>query len=427
MLRKILAIAWTRFYITYTDRGALLMMILAPVAISTIIALAFSNVGSDITIETSQLVVINQDQGAEANGRAVNSGETYEEILVRNIPAELQSFVKGESQSDIEAARQAVRDGDLEGVLIIPADFSSQVLAGQGEIELYYNPGNQIQATVLMSIIEQITANLNTGRVGEDVFVGIPDGYFIRKGAGDVEKISAAAEESLTQLYSGGVPATVTLSSVNVTGERTEFDALQYFAPSMAIFFMTFAMAAGAKSILEDQHNWTLQRIMTTATPRWAYLMGKLLGTFGSGLLQMLILIVVTPLVAIVLGRDAGVWGDNYLGMALITVLVVAAAAGLGLLIAAISRTAQSADNIASAVLVLLGILSGTFINVDGIAGLNTISRLTFNYWAISGYTDLAANNASLTDILPNLAALLLMALGFFGIALWQFSRRLDI
>ena len=39
--------------------------------------------------------------------------------------------------------------------------------------------------------------------------------------------------------------APIQLERVDLQGKTRTFDALQYFAPSMAILFMTFAMAAG--------------------------------------------------------------------------------------------------------------------------------------------------------------------------------------
>jgi ABC-2 type transport system permease protein len=427
MLRKILEIARTRLYIAYSDRGALMLMFLAPMAVSLITALAFGNIDEDITIETSQLVVVNQDEGTTGPQGEINSGQTYVEVLVENTPEELQDLVEGEIGTDPDAAREAVQDGELVAAIIIPAGFSANVQNGQGEVELYHNAGDQIQSAIVTAIVQQITATLNTGRIAENIFLGTESGYLLEKGEGNAEQIGAAAEDALTQLYSGQIEQPVTLTTVNVEGEEQNFNALQYFAPSMAILFMTFTMAAGAKSVLEDQENWTLQRIITTPTPRWVYLMGKMLGTFVSGVLQMTILLVVTSIVAVLLGQEADIWGTNYIGLALITLGVVAAATGLGMLISAISKTSRQADSIASAVLVVTAMLSGAFVSVENIAVLATIRQATLNFWGLDGYTDLAANNASIGEISDNILALVLMAGVFFGLALWRFNKRLDV
>jgi len=429
MLRKILVIAWNGIYRTYTDRTAVMLMFLVPIALSTIIGLAFGSGSSDIELESPRLLVINQDEGAALpDGTPVQQGQQYVDILVSHPPQELADLIAAESSTDIEAARQQVEDGDARAVLIIPPDFSSKVLTGEGQIELYYNPAAEIGATILISVVEQITASLNIGQAAQDVLVG-ENGYFIEQGLANdkVEVIGEAASAALTPIFSGQQVSQVRLNSVNVKGDVQEFDSLRYFAPSMAILFMTFAMAGGTRSILEERRNGTLARLMTTPTPRWVYMLGRLLGTYGAGVLQMAILLLITPLIAVMLGREASVWGNNYIGIALITLAVVSAATGLGLLLSAFSKTPEQADNLSSAVLIVLAILGGTFVPVDGVPVLDMIKNASLNYWGVQGYNDLANNNAPLGDVLPNIGILFLMAAVFFMIALWNFNKRLDI
>jgi len=88
------------------------------------------------------------------------------------------------------------------------------------------------------------------------------------------------------------------------------------------------------------------------------------------------------------------------------------------------ARTFEQATNLGSVVLVLMGLLGGSFFPPP--EGMQFLSRLTFHHWGSSGYTALATGDV-LADILPNIAALLLMAVVYFGIGLWLFSRRLDI
>ncbi|HJS30190.1 MAG TPA: hypothetical protein VJ768_11240, partial [Anaerolineales bacterium] len=65
-MRKILAIAWKEVYVHFTDRNLLLLTIITPLALSTIIGLAFSQVGSnDVPIEDIPVAVLNLDQGGE--------------------------------------------------------------------------------------------------------------------------------------------------------------------------------------------------------------------------------------------------------------------------------------------------------------------------------------------------------------------------
>jgi ABC-2 type transport system permease protein len=434
MLNNILTIARTHLYMVFQDRGALALMFIAPIAISTIIGLAFASNTDEFEIADSRVLVVNQDQtltlGAGPTAREVNYGQqVYGEVFVENTPEGLQDYIEGEYAEDVEASRALVEEGEARAVLIIPPDFSAQVTAGQGRVTLYYNPGDPISATLLVAVVEEITANLNRGQVGEAVLFGNPDGYIVQKAlsTGQFDAIIPAATALMPKLYAGDFAGGVQLQTVNVEGEAQTFDSLQYFAPAMAIMFMTFAMAGGARNILEEQTNGTMARIFTTPTPRWAFLAGKMLGTFVTGLIQMAFLLLAMPLVATLLGRESAVWGTNYIGVLAVTVAVVMAGTGLGLFIAALSQTPRQADNYGSAALTVLAMLGGSFTPVENIPVLNALSKLTLNNWGITAFNDLAANSAGLADVALNLAVLTAMGGVFFILALLRLNQRLTI
>ena len=438
MFGKIRTIAGTSLYITYTDVGALVMMLLAPVLLSTIIGFAFGEGDNAIDLGTSELLIINLDETQAVDSapdeppQALNYGtQVYQSVLIDNIPAELAELMDATIADDIDASKQQVDDGDYDAVLIIPADFTANVLnpEAQGTVELYYNPFNEVASSILQAVVNQLTAQLNTGQAAQNVLVGDENPFLINAGVArgqSPEAISNAASEVLSSIFVEGTDGLVSLEAVDVEGEQQIFDSLQYFAPSMAILFLTFAMAAGMRSILEETRTWTLQRLMTTPTPRWAYMVGKMLGTFASGIVQMMLLILITSLVAAALGRSVSIWGDNYLGIVLAIVVVVAAASSLGLLLTSFARTERQADNISGAVLIVMAVLGGGFIPVDGNAILAMISNFSLHHWGIEAFTTLS-DNGSLSDILPSLGALLVMTVVFFGIALWNFNQRKDM
>ncbi len=128
-----------------------------------------------------------------------------------------------------------------------------------------------------------------------------------------------------------------------------------------------------------------------------------------------------------ILGSKTSLWGSNIPGIILITLCAVAAAVGLGTLIAGIAKTAQQADTASNAILILAGILGGSFFNVAAFGpALQTVSKLTLNYWAINAYNTLA-QTGDIAAVLPNIAALLIMFVVYFGIGVMIFNRRLDV
>lgn len=438
MWGKIRTIAGTNIYVTFTDVGALFFILALPVFLSVIIGLAFGEGNNTIDLGTSELAIVNQDETVSVGGengapqRQVNWGQQmYADVLLNDVPPDLAELINAQAANDVGAARQQVEDGELDAVLIIPPEFTANVLDPemQGEVELYYNPANEITVTILLTVVEQLTAQINTGESAQDILVESDEPYLISTGTArgqSTEQISTAAGDVLQQLFAEGAPQVVTLNSVDIEGEARSFDSLSYFAPSMAILFMTFAMATGMRSILEENRNWTMQRLLTTPTPRWAYMAGKMLGTFATGVVQMVLLIFITMGVAAILGRNTAIWGSNIPGLVLVIVTVVAAASALGLLLTAFSRSVRQADNVSNAVLIVMAMIGGSFVSIEGNDVLDLLSNLSLNKWGIEGFVELADGGA-VTDIIPSLLALSAMTVLFFGGALFAFSQRDDL
>ncbi|HLY27642.1 MAG TPA: hypothetical protein VKQ72_14955, partial [Aggregatilineales bacterium] len=96
-------------------------------------------------------------------------------------------------------------------------------------------------------------------------------------------------------------------------------------------------------------------------------------------------------------------------------------------IIAGAARTAQQADTYSNALLILMGIMGGTFFNLGTLnPSLAAVGKLTLNYWSINAYSTLAQTN-SLTSVLPNIIVLLIIFVVFFGIGLMLFNRRLKV
>jgi ABC-2 type transport system permease protein len=157
---------------------------------------------------------------------------------------------------------------------------------------------------------------------------------------------------------------------------------------------------------------------MTTPTATSQIILGKMGGTFLSGLLQFAILVVASTVLF-----DIS-WGSP-LGVATIMVLTVFAAAGLGALLTTFARNENQASIIASAVSLTFGALGGSFFPASSLTGaVDLASKLTINRWAMEGFTKLTGGEAGFFDILPEAGILALIGLVTFLLALRGFQRR---
>jgi ABC-2 type transport system permease protein len=107
-------------------------------------------------------------------------------------------------------------------------------------------------------------------------------------------------------------------------------------------------------------------------------------------------------------------------------ILILAAvfgATGWGMLITALARSPAQIGSVGSAVMLIFGILGGSFISLDQMpAYVRTLSKITPNAWGLDGFTTLALGG-TLPNLMQPITALLIMGAVLFTIAVVLFNR----
>ena len=196
----------------------------------------------------------------------------------------------------------------------------------------------------------------------------------------------------------------ITLKSNKEGSDAVEFDMLSYFAPGMALMFLMYTVSYGGRSILAERSQGTLPRLMVSPTQTTQILGGKVLGIFFMGIAQLGILILASTLFFQVK------WG-NPLGIIVLILAAVFGATGWGMLITAFARTPAQVGSTGSAIMLIFGILGGSFINLEQMPPfLQTFSKITPNAWGLDGFTTLALGG-TLSNLLEPITALLIMGI----------------
>ncbi|NUM46100.1 MAG: ABC transporter permease [Anaerolineales bacterium] len=351
------------------------------------------------------VVFVNEDTGpvSEALNDAFAPGN-FDDLFILTTADTL-----AEAQSQLDA-------GDVQAIIHITDQFSNAVMTGADSATVAEN-------------VEIITAPILAASLVEDVALGVifgfgsdadpnadPEPSTILTNLENLEDI--LNEENTSFAETEGPRNRITVGSTNVgTGE--EFNLLNYFVPSMAIFFLMFAVFDGTQSILEEERDGTLHRMMSTPTSHSAIILGKIGGVFLTGILQFVVLVVVS---GVAFSVD---WGNDPAGMTLLVLGTVSAATSLGAFIASFARTVNQAGVLGTAITLVSAILGGNFIDFRAIpAWLVPISKLTINRWAMEGFFNLTLGGMGLADVALNIGALFGMAVVFFVLSLVLFNRR---
>ena len=374
------------------DRSALLIGIVVPLALAFIFNTIFSGVSGDSGV--IKLGVVNADHGSASQA-----------FTQQVLPAVNRSgLVTIRTEPSAGQARSLAANGTLDAVIVIPSGFSARVAAGQpASMQVIGNVDASIAAEVARSITEAYAADLNRVRLSVATVLA-----------------GSGGSGASTQALAAQAAATATPVAVSdVSAQTKQLDNKSFFAAGMAVFFLFFTVQFGVTSLLEERSDGTLARLLAAPISRASIIGGKLLTSFGLGVISMAVLVVATSLL---FGAD---WG-NPLGVAILIVAAIASAMGIMSLIASVARNAEQAANWQSVVSVVLGLLGGTFFPVSQAPGV--LSTLTFaapQAWFLRGLGDL--RGGSLSVIWVPVLAMLGFAVVSGGLALFRFRRLAEV
>jgi ABC-2 type transport system permease protein len=279
------------------------------------------------------------------------------------------------------------------------------------KIEVYANPSRPTNAGVIKAIVDEFVSRVEERRTsGMTSIVQLMQSGLLDPQ--DVEAEARALFQNGDQLEN---PA-VRLKTNQEGADAIEFDILAYMAPAMALLFLMYTVSHGGRSILAERSEGTLPRLLVSPTSMVQVLGGKVLGIFFTGLAQVGILILASSLFF-------GVkWGDAT-GLVLLIMATVFGATGWSMLITAVARTPAQVASIGSALMLIFGILGGSFIDLDQMPSpVQTLSKITPNAWGLDGFTTLALGG-TLPNLVEPITALLIMGAVLFGIAIILLNR----
>jgi ABC-2 type transport system permease protein len=411
---KTLLIGLKDLKLMFRDRAALVFMLLAPFLLT--IGMGFVTgrfSGGSSGLSDIPVVIVNLDN--EQLGNALADLFASEELA---------DLMEPTSSDDPEAARRSIDEDQAAAAVIIPAGFTRSIIPPQGTsfeagfvqpepvmIEVYANPSRPTSSGVVKAIVDEFLSRVEEGRTAGMTSIV----QLMQSGLLDPQDAEAEAR-SLFQDADPAENAVIQLKTNQEGAEAIEFDILAYMAPGMALLFLMYTVSYGGRSILSERSQGTLPRLLVSPTSTTQVLGGKVLGIFFTGVAQVGILILAST---VFFGVQ---WGDAA-GLVVLILAAVFGATGWGMFITALAHSPAQVASLGSALMLIFGILGGSFINLDQMPPLvRTISKITPNAWGLDGFTTLALGG-TLPNLIEPITALLIMGAVLFGLAVALFSR----
>jgi ABC-2 type transport system permease protein len=337
----------------------------------------------------------------------IPSGSTRFGVMVQNLDSGAQgekavrlletlTYPSGDPLLDVILVNDQVRaedllqDRDAEVLLVIPEDFSETLsLAARGEI----------QKPAELTLIGDLT---NPYYAVGAVMAGSVIDEFVQVQTGEIRPIK----------YNE-----IALGS---SAGRSEFDM---YIPGILIVSVVMLVFSVSMTITYEVEAGTLRRLQMTAMKARDLLIGISLPIVLFGVLSLLL----TLVIAIGLGFNSqgSVWLALFIGG-----MTAVAVVGVGLIVAAFSKSVSQAFIIANFPLIFFMFFSGAVypiprINLFQIAGIQiSLYDILPPTHAVVALNKVLTMGAGLGGVWYEIVSLILLSLIYFGIGIWIFQQR---
>jgi ABC-2 type transport system permease protein len=335
------------------EPAVLFMFLLFPVVLTLVFGLSFGGIGGGG--QTSFKVgYVNADSGEYPS---------WARNLLGNLSA--MAILDLEEYADNESAQDDLGAGDIQGVLLIPAEFGRSAHSYwispddpaswvNVSLPLYVDAGSMAATQTIPPVVRQI--------VGITIFGEVPRARSI----------------------SVGTPSLVT---------SREFTMYDYFVPGLFAYAAIFIIMIVGQSLTTDREKGLLRRINTTPTTASEFITAHVIANMVAAFLQVILIFAM----ALLMGYNPG-GGTASLLMAFIIVVVFSlCCVGFGLVTASVSKSSGAATGI-SFIFILPMMFLGTFVGFALSSGMQSVSRLVPSWWVTDALTSLFMRGASITS-----------------------------
>ena len=331
------------------------------------------------------------------------------EKLSQGIVTVLENMKMGEKEdkifilykmANLEEAKEELKKGDLNAILVIPRDFSSGIEKGeQGILTLVIDQSNPQISSQLTVIIEKIVDGLANGVAVEKL---LPFSSTLPTPSGFNPQVLIKPFVVKTE---GLVP-----------GEQNYF---QFMAPGIMAMVVVMAVMMGlAASISREKELGTLDGILVAPISRLCIILGKALSQTTRGLFQGSIVLLLSIFLF-----GVKIYGSIFL-VVLLLFLGVFSFVGLGILISALATEQETAMTIMMTLTFPMIFLSGVFFPVEQMPGfMQIISKVLPLTYAIEALRKVIILGAGIPSLQKELIILITFGIITLSIAVPVFKR----
>jgi ABC-2 type transport system permease protein len=294
---KVLNIAYYTILRNFRDYKTLTLMLLLPIMLILILGSALGSVFTPDTISTTTICYLNEDKNFMA--------DTLESFLYSE---EITKLIKVKIIQSKEEAFESIRKNNATALVVLPANFSEKIQKGEkAAIEVYNSKYSSFRASVVQSILNGFVSGTNS--------------QLVMRQMGNV-----------TQEYK----TFDNLQEISVTTKGNAPRAIDYYAITMLVMTIMYGTSYGNFALKEEKQLNTSTRLASAPIKYSEIILGKLLGSIVTILLQAMLIIILTKVFFNVN------WGGNLLFIIFVCFSLTLLAVGLGMMVSNFGKNPQA-------------------------------------------------------------------------------------
>lgn len=427
-MKPIFAMIRKDLQIFLTDRRAVVMSLIAPIAIASFFGSLFSG---NPNAETSKIPVAIVDLDNSAISKGIVAGAASDKYLkTLSLTA--------------DDARAQVKKGDVTVAVIIPQGFGDAAgraffaSAAKPSLQVLYDPSHGtelglVRGVLTQHVMESVSAEMFTGEQGR----ALVDDTLQQLDAATVTGLSGSQQTMLRDLLRSArafynepgvgttaatgaprgmtMPYTVAEEAVT-SGDNVAYNGYAHSFAGMSIQFLLFAAIDLGTGILLERQRGLWKRLRSAPLSRISLLVGK---AGSATVISLLTLSVSFAFAMLVFGvRIHG----SLIGFAAVALATALMASTFGLLIAALGKTPGGTRGIAILAVLMMVMLGGAWVpSFIFPAWLQRLTVVVPARWAVDGFDAMTWRGLGLSAAVMPVVVMLGFALLFGVLAVARF------
>lgn len=408
-----------------SDRRALIVSLLLPIVIGAFMGSLTGGTGKGSAIDVA---LVQQDAGPV--GTRIAAGLKSDP----NLHLTLMTLAQ---------ARQAVRKGDQNVAIVIPAGFGDAAgeaffsSAAKPEIALLYDPSKpavlaMVKGMLTQQVMQVVSAEMFSGPAGEKLAErGLerldeaadqnPDNAALRDMLEGVHKyqqrLHADGGAGKVQRAGLSMPFTTRDEGLSAGPAGVAYNGYAHSFAGMGVQFILFMGVDMGIGILLARRSGVWNRLLAAPVTLTTVLLAR---AASAAIIAFGLLCVIFAAAVLVFGVHI----SSVAGFAGLAISFALMTAGFGLLIAALGKTPEAARGIAVFATLVMVMLGGAWMpSFMFPAWMQQATLVMPTRWAVDGLDAVTWRGFGLDAVLPAIGVLLAFAVAFGALAIWKFRR----